>query len=172
MMDPVFEDWPDGAETVIAWLRLVYGAAEANPALWRLLDDPLRLSLAQGWVLHQTRNIDEDLAEELAADDSGSPQFDSMMGDLVDHWRKVYVALRDEIGILHHINIVGVDMELVVLTGPEHIGPAQGEAPIPAHCFVVRFEDDEWRIAALARRLPVPGWPPTEEIIPGLSIDG
>jgi len=170
MTDPVFDICPDGANTVIAWLGLVYGAADADLTLWRMLDDPLRLSLAQGWVLHQTKNVDEDLAEDLAADDSNNPEFNLMLEALVEHWRRVYVALSGEIGILQQTNIVGVDMELVVLTGPEYIGPVRG--PMPAHCFVVRFEDDEWRIAALARRLPVPGWPPTEQVIPGLGVDG
>jgi hypothetical protein len=170
MMDPVSDGCPDGAGTVVAWLKLVYGAVDTDLTLWRMLDDPLRLSLAQGWVLHQMKNIDEDLAEDLAADDSDNTEFNSMLGALVEHWRGVYVALNGELGILHQINIVGVDMELVVLTGPEHIGYVQG--PMPAHCFVVRFEDDEWKIAALARRLPVPGWPPTEQVIPGLGIDG
>lgn len=172
MTDPVAGGWPDGADTVIAWLRLVHGAGDADLAVWRMLDDPLRLSLAQGWVLRQTRNVDEDFAEDLAADDSDNPKFNLMLGALVEHWRRVYVALRGEIGVLYQINIVGVDMELVVLTGPEHIGHMQEAVQIPAHCFVVRFEDDEWRIAALARRLPVPGWPPTEQVIPGLGIDG
>jgi hypothetical protein len=170
MMNPASDGCPDGADTVIAWLRLVYGAVDADLTLWQMLDDPLRLSLVQGWVLHQTKNIDEDLAEDLAADDSDNPKFNLMLGALVEHWRRVYVALSGEIGILDQINVVGVDMELVVLTAPEHIGHVQG--PMPVHCFVVRFEDDEWRIAALARRLPVPGWPPTEQVIPGLGVDG
>jgi hypothetical protein len=170
MMDPVSDSCPDGADIVIAWLGLVHGAVDTDLALWRMLDDPLRLSLTQGWVLHQTKNVDEDLAEDLAADDSDNPKFNLMLEALTEHWRRVYTALSGEIGVLHQINIVGVDMELVVLTGPEYIGLAQG--PIPAHCFVVRFEDDEWRIAALARRLPVPGWPPTEQVIPGLGVDG
>jgi hypothetical protein len=61
-------------------------------------------------------------------------------------------------------------MELVVLTAPDHIGWYPKGAQIPAHTFITRLEADDWLIAALSRRLPVPGWPPIEEVIPGLSV--
>lgn len=162
---------PSGAETVIEWLALVHASKCEDPALWRMLDDPLRLALTQGWVLHNGGDTDDDLAEALADEDSNGPQFESMINALIQHWQHVYAALREEIGILQQSHIVGVDMELIVLTGPEYIGEVQAGS-VSAHCFVVRYEDEEWRIAALARRLPVPGWPPREEVIPGLSIDG
>jgi hypothetical protein len=120
--------------------------------------------------LHTCGKPDDDLAEDLAADDSDSPHFATMSEEMVSRWRNSYRVLRAEIGVLCQVNIVGVDMELVVLTGPEYIGTAR-ENPILAHCFIVRFEDDEWKIAALARRLPVPGWPPKEHAVPGLGID-
>jgi len=163
---------PNGAETVVKWLRLMQGSSSNGPALWGMLDDPLRLALAQGWVLYASDEADDDLAEALADEDSTGPEFDAMIEALIQHWQNVYVALREEIGILRQTDIVGVDMELIVLTGPEYIGEARTNISIPAHCFVVRYEDEEWRIAALARRLPVPGWPPTEEVIPGLGVDG
>lgn len=166
------ECWPSGAQTVIKWLRLMHRPDSNGQALWRMLDDPLRLALAQGWVLYVGDDTDDDLAEDLADEDSNCPRFDAMIDSLVQRWQNVYIALRDDIGVLRRTSIVGVDMELIILTGPEYIGEARTNVTIPAHCFVVRYEDEEWRIAALARRLPVPGWPPTEEVIPGLGVDG
>lgn len=64
---------------------------------------------------------------------------------------------------------VGVDMELVILTEPQHIGYVEANTPMMAHSFIVRRRDHDWVIAALARRLPIPGWPPTEQDISGLD---
>jgi hypothetical protein len=57
---------------------------------------------------------------------------------------------------------VAPDLEKVIITGPEHVGEFEAGAQIPAHTFITRFDGEMWIIAALARRLPVPGWPPTE----------
>jgi EAL domain-containing protein (putative c-di-GMP-specific phosphodiesterase class I) len=97
-----------------------------------------------------------------------SDRFDEMLGDLIDHWQRVYVVLEDGAGVLDQVNLVSVDMELVVLTGPEHIGSFSAGASIPCHSFITRLVDNTWVISALARRLPVPGWPPSERVVEGL----
>lgn len=66
--------------------------------------------------------------------------------------------------------MAGAGLELVVLTGPEHVGEVQAAGPVPAHSFITRLaEGGDWVIASLARRLPVPGWPPAEQEIPYLE---
>jgi hypothetical protein len=162
---------PGGHETVTRWISLVHGVA-TNADLWTCLDDRLRLTLAQGWLLATIGHPDEDLAEDLAADDSDHELFDAMLSDLVVHWRAVYRALKEGSGLSDRTRLVGAGMELVVLTDPEHVGVIEADTAIPAHCFITRLEADTWLIAALARRLPVPGWPPREEVVLGLGIDG
>lgn len=161
---------PGGHETVFRWVSLVH-SDNVNAEVWSCLDDRLRLALAQGWLLSTVDHPDEDLAEELAADDSDHELFNAMLIDLVTHWRAVYSGLKDGSGLWAQPTLVGAAMELVVLTSPEYVGTITARSAIPAHSFITRLEADTWFIAALARRLPVPGWPPTEEAVQGLGID-
>jgi len=113
---------------------------------------------------------DDDLAEDLADDETNNPQFTTMLEFLVDRWRTVYADLQGEFGVFDRAFIVGVDMELIILAGTEYIGEVPAGTPIPGHCFIIRFENDAWKIAALARRIPIPGWPPSEQVVPGLEF--
>lgn len=108
---------PGGVEVIGQWLEALYGD-EPGRSLWTTLDDRLRLAFAQGWVFGRLNESDDDLAEDLAADDSDNLLFEEMLAG-----------------------------------------------------FITRLEADTWLIAALARRLPVPGWPPAEMTVPGLHID-
>jgi GNAT superfamily N-acetyltransferase len=159
---------PGGLAAVFAWLEAVR-AEETSPVLWLLLDEPMRLALAQGWIMHRSetdpdiaRRDRDDLAFALAPRDSRHPFVARMLTDLHHHWRDVYAGIAADFSVLHHVNPVGPDMELVVLAGPEHIGPVKAGVAIPAHRFITRLIGDTWVIAANAARLPQPGWPPTE----------
>lgn len=161
---------PSGVDTITCWVRLVREGGSSR-SLWTTLDDRLRLALAQGWVLHVLGGPDDDVAEDLADEDTDNPHFPAMIDFFVRRWQSVYAILKGRFGVFERSYLVGVDMELIVLTGPEHIGVVKADMEIPAHCFIIRFENDEWKIAALARRLPVPGWPPTEQDVSALMID-
>jgi hypothetical protein len=160
---------PGGVSIIAEWIDEVFCQAP-RMRLWTALDDRLRLALAQGWILSTQGQPDDDLAEELAADDSTDRSFPAMVDDLRARWRSVYSTLRNGMGLWDHVNLVGADLELVVVTAPECIGDYPEGGEIPAHSFITRLEADDWYIAALARRLPVPGWPPGEEVVPGLGI--
>jgi hypothetical protein len=153
---------PDGIDAITSWVRTLHEGGSPR-SLWTALDDGLRLALAQGWVLYALGEPNDDVAEDLADEDTDNAQFPLMLGQFANRWRSVYAILKGQFGVLEQSYLVGVDMELVVLTGPEHIGPIRADVSLPAHCFIIRFENDEWKIAALARRLPVPGWPPAEQ---------
>jgi hypothetical protein len=169
MSDP-FESAPAGLDVVNDWVAELYGPSPGR-GLWTSLDDPLRLALAQGWVLYTIGHPDQAMAEALAQPDSDHPGFEAMLDALVQQWQSIYQALSRGSGVLHRTMVVGVNMELVVLTSPEYIGKYAAGAQIPAHSFITSLTDrGEWIIAALARRLPVPGWPPTEAVIPNLEI--
>jgi len=77
--------------------------------------------------------------------------------------REVYADLGEAPALVDVTDLVGMDTELVVITAEDFVSDYPAGAHIPAHCFVTRLTDDEWRIAADARRMPVPGWPPTEK---------
>jgi hypothetical protein len=93
-----------------------------------------------------------------------------MMEQHVNHWRQVYASLAAGVAYLGGPEIVGPNMEFVALFEPYYAG--EPDEPTPGHSFIVRHVNGEWLIAANARRLPVPGWPPSEETIPGLRADG
>lgn len=167
-----------GTATVFEWLERI---AEPDPPveiIWDSLDDPLRLALAQGWLLHaQVVTVDDperdEHAQALSARGSTHPLFETLFADLVAHFHHAYRDIDGKPALVGHTETVGVGLELIVFTTDE-VGEAyNGEGPLPAHTFITRhLGDNEWVIAANARRLPLPGWPPSEQTIPGLEIDG
>jgi hypothetical protein len=112
---------PGGLGAVSSWVEELFGWTPGS-GLWTSLDDTLRLALAQGWILTVDGGRDDELAEPLSHRYPQSDRFDEMLGDLIDHWQQVYVVLEDGAGVLDQVNLVSVDMELVVLTGPERLG--------------------------------------------------
>lgn len=75
-------------------------------------------------------------------------------------------------GVVNQVNTVAPDMEAVVITGPEHVGRFEAGEHILAHTFITRLVGEVWVIAATARRLPQPGWPPTERDVSAFSVAG
>jgi hypothetical protein len=166
---------PGGVEVVTEWVDTLYGSSSYDK-LWTSLDAPLRLALAQGWVMWiessnpelVSRDEREATATQLASENSDHRLFREFQRALIDRWRVVYSMLEPGYGILAQTNIVGVQLELVVLTALEHVGKVEAAQQIPVHSFITRLDGSNWTIAALARRLPVPGWPPPEATVPGL----
>jgi hypothetical protein len=161
---------PGGLATVLDWAAELHGDTPGWH-LWAALDEPLRLALAQAWILNTSGHRDDRRATALTEPHPSSPDAQDMLDWHIAHWRQVYDLLAGEFGIWGAPTLVGVDMELVVLVEPQHTGYVEAGTPMAAHSFIVRLRDREWVIAALARRLPVPGWPPTSQEIPGLGLD-
>ncbi|QFZ22736.1 hypothetical protein [Saccharothrix syringae] len=163
---------PGGLATVLDWAAELHGD-EPGWHLWAVLDGPLRLALAQAWVLNTAGRVDDRRAATLAEANPDSSDAESMLDWYIAHWRRVYDMLAGDFGVFGAPTLVGVDMELVVLVESQHVGYVEaGGPPMAGHSFIVKLRDNDWVIAALSRRLPVPGWPPTEEEIPGLGLDG
>jgi len=167
-----------GTELVFEWLTRI---AETNPPvelIWGSLDDPLRLCMVQSWLLGTGEVTADDPrsdagAKQLSARESTHPLFERFYRWLVAHYQHVYRAIDGKPCIVGMTETVGVDLELIAFGSKEYVGSyGPGEA-FPAHSFITRHVGEgRWVIAANARRMPVPGWPPTEQILPGLSIDG
>ena len=167
-----------GTALVFDWLTHV---AEPNPPvelIWGSLDAPLRLANAQSWLLGTGHvGADDPLrdteAELLSALASTHPLFEEFYHWLVAHYQHVYRAIDGKPCLVGATETVGVDLELVMFASEEHVGPYEAGVPLPVHTFITRHVGDgKWVIAANARRMPVPGWPPTEQVLPGLLIDG
>lgn len=162
-----------GTQLVFAWLEEVV-APKPGMLFWSALDQPLRLALTQAWMMNCGHDVASDRnvsAQQLSEVVSTHPLFAQMLADTITQMRSVYADLDGRPALVGVTDLVALDMELVVLTSNEFAGDYPGGASIPAHCFITRLVEGEWRIAATARRIPIPGWPPTEAIVPGLSVD-
>lgn len=92
---------------------------------------------------------------------------------LIARYQHVYREIDGKPCLVGATETVGVDLELVMFASEEHVGPYEAGKPLPVHTFITRHAGNGvWVIAANARRMPVPGWPPTEQVLPGLLIDG
>lgn len=167
-----------GTALVFEWLTRL---AEPNPPvelIWGSLDQPLRLANAQSWLLGAGEVRADDpqrdvQAEQLSARESTHPLFDEFYRSLVAHYQGVYSAVDGKPCLVGTTETVGVDLELIMFSSEEHVGPYEPGEPLAAHSFITRHVGEGgWVIAANARRMPVPGWPPTEQTLSGLLIDG
>ncbi|MDT0261446.1 PIN domain-containing protein [Jatrophihabitans lederbergiae] len=110
-----------GTGMVFEWLERI---AEPDPPVeivWDSVDDPLRLSLAQGWLLGTEVVTLEDPdrdghAEALSARGSTHPLFDTFYADLVAHFQQVYSDIDGNPALVGHTETVGVGLELIVFT--------------------------------------------------------
>jgi predicted nucleic acid-binding protein len=167
-----------GTAVVFEWLTRIAEASPAVELIWGSLDDPLRLCMAQSWLLGSAEVTADDpqrdaQAEQLSARKSTHPLFEQFYSWLVAHYQNVYSAIDGKPCLVGTTETVGVDLELIAFSSEEYVGSYKAREPFPAHSFITRHVGEgEWVIAANARRLPVPGWPPTEQVIPGLLIDG
>jgi predicted nucleic acid-binding protein len=167
-----------GTALVFEWLSRI---ADDNPPvelIWDSLDCPLRLAMVQSWLLwtgavtadHPHRDAE---ADQLSARQSTHPLFETFYSWLVEHCQDVYGAIDGKPCLVGTTETVGVDLELIVFSSEKYVGSYAPGEQIPAHSFITRHVGEgEWVIAANARRMPVPGWPPTEQVLPGLLIDG
>jgi hypothetical protein len=84
---------PDGVDAITSWARTLHEGG-SHRSLWTAFDDRLRLALAQGWVLHVLGEQDDDVAEDLADEDTDNTQFPAMLDQFANRWRSVYAILK------------------------------------------------------------------------------
>jgi predicted nucleic acid-binding protein len=167
-----------GTGLVFNWLTRIAAPNPPAEVIWGSLDTPVRLAMAQSWLLATSHVTTDDpqrdtVADQLSALPSTHPLFDEFYGWLVAHYQHVYRAIDGKPCLVGATETVGVDLELIMFASEEHVGPYEAGVPLPVHTFITRHVGDgQWVIAANARRMPVPGWPPTEQVLPGLLIDG
>jgi len=153
--------FPHSSDAVAFWLESL--RCRSGRDLWAVLDDDLRLAVAQEYVLDITGAPDDSMAAELSARDSWHPHFRRMVDGLVSRWRQTHRALAAPIAYPYRCVPVGCCLEVLVTHGQSPSGVAEPSL------FITRFgEDFGWCVAATNERLPVPGWPPTDWVIPQL----
>lgn len=156
-----------GTAVVYRWLTSLRDPDETE--LWSALDHNLRLCFAQGWLMTTGRDDPKKRNKRAASLARGDHKlFAKMVRDMVEHWRHAYRDMNFEPALIGATDLVGPDMELVMFTRDEFAGPYSAGARIPAHSFITHYVEGAWKIAATSRRLPVPGWPPTEQEVSGL----
>jgi predicted nucleic acid-binding protein len=167
-----------GTGLVFDWLTRIAEPSPPAEVIWGSLDAPLRLAMAQSWLLGTGHVTADDpqrdtVAEQLSAVVSSHPLFEEFYRWLVAHYQHVYRAIDGKPCLVGATETGGLDLELVMFASEEHAGPYEAGVSLPVHTFITRHVGDgEWVIAANARRMPVPGWPPTEQVLPRVLIDG
>ncbi|GAA3044438.1 hypothetical protein [Actinokineospora globicatena] len=162
---------PYSANVVSEWLDGLFDGTPVRQ-LWPLFSPSLRTIYAQQWLYLQGRDRNDGVVKALSLEDANGTLAQQMFSDYSAHWKSVYSDLSSGHAFWDKADLVGPDMEIVVAFARIHQGFYSAGKSLPAHSFIVIFDEGIWRIAALARRIPVPGWPPTEQIIPGLLGDG
>lgn len=157
------------AQAAGAWFGAIVDRADLAEA-WPLTDGPLRLALAQSWILSAAPEAavqDRDGTARAIAD--GPPPGWADFADWrVQRWRDH--TFRDFVtegwGLVSVPEVAGPDVEFV------RIAPGRDGRELPAGARVlvqtltVRLVDNVWLVAGIGRTLAVPGWPPTEETLP------
>ncbi|WP_454195791.1 hypothetical protein [Nocardia sp. Marseille-Q1738] len=136
-------------------------------AVWSIVDPPLRLAMAQRWILDNAAQFDADgydrdtVAAALAEENPDHPlwtHFERV------HVRSIKAAIPAVRGTGTNTRLLAPDVELLHIhdqAGREGSAWQPGEV---RHIFPIamRFDGDEWRVASLGTEsLPVPGWPPS-----------
>ena len=160
----------EAALLVHLWLDIVFGASDLAAA-WPLTDEPLRLALAQSWIVLEADRpevdaVDRDVLAALLAEPSqpAHPHWHEFAGWRVIRWREVlpeYVSVADLRGIVSGDRPLTADIEEVWVTQASESTVSEG-VKVEAQRFLVRHVDGVWLLAGIGGVLPIPGWPPTE----------
>ena len=163
------DDAPSSSlEAIASWAGKVHSGGDPRE-VWVPLDTDLRTTIAQSFLLGMNERPDDARAAALAARTSADPWFPDMLQRCARHWRRFYAFLAAGMPTASRSQPVGADMELTVVPTLAHSGAPDRGPAATSQAFITRLTDDRgWVIAALSHKLPVPGWPPTEWIVPHL----
>ena len=151
------------------WAHLVLDDGDLAAA-WPLTDRPLRLALAQAWILNgytgPLRDGKDALAEALA-DGTSHPLWWQLAGWRIHQWRTTTLAsLLPGFCLVTVPEMPAPDVALVRLAPAAGIDAMESGRPFEVQTLTMRLVDQAWLVAGVGRSLPVPGWPPSEQDVP------
>lgn len=173
--DEVQEFLGPGGPNEVAW-RWVHAASEGDhAALWRLMDDNLRLCRVQAWLWNNRDSISlsagtrDDTAAQLV---EGAPPdlWAAFTQSEADQYRSSVDWLSgQELGISLRRRRVGPDYEIVILLplGQHADGFVVREPSLARNSYPLLLHrvGGEFFVASATSAPPMPGWPPTWWII-------
>ncbi len=158
------------AEAGGAWFAAVVDRADLAET-WAFTDIPLRLALAQSWLVHTGRaatDQDRDGAAETLANVPGSREWTDFAEWRLARWRNGILKpfVDGGWGVVTIPEVVGPDLEFVRIALGGNARELQAGETVLAQTLTVRLIDGAWLVAGIGRTLAVPGWPPTEQELP------
>jgi hypothetical protein len=138
--------------------------------VWPLLDDPLRLAIAQRWIHAQGGHPAvapydrDDLVHDLTHPQCvAHPLWPTLCADVLGEFRRDLAGWdADRLGFMSRPRPVGPGYEVVVLGQGTEYRVIDHSQPMVMYPILMHLTDAGWRIArAGADTAPTPGWPPT-----------
>jgi hypothetical protein len=162
------------AAAVSAWVEAVMDHGDLRTG-WELTDPPLRLVLAQHWVLSRqdddevAREDRDDLAQALAAVPPHHPLWDRFAATRIRRWRQYWGSLSTRSwDVTDDVEPLSDDLVVVTLVERHRLlGWSRPGPPAVRRRFAVRHGPEGWVVAGLdGSALFRPGWPPTQVRLP------
>ena len=156
-----------------AWFSAVVDRSDLERA-WETTAWPFRLALAQAWLLATASSSEDEAGQgrdvRAATVASGPPGEDwaSFSAWRLERWRERTFRrfVEQGWGLVSLVEPVRPDVVLVRLgLGRDGRRIAPGERVV-AQALTMQLVDGRWMVAGVGRALAVPGWPPTEEVLP------
>lgn len=168
-------DYPNGGElspavaSACMWVQHAIADGQLEPA-WLLSDPDWRLLLAQIWMVAEGLDAIADRDAVAAAlakrDQPASPHWARFANWYVGHLATTHSQL-PRWGVLSTTEIAAPDVEVVTLVEEAVQGTiVVGQPEILVQRVTVRLGGagaGTWRVCALGRSIPHPGWPPTAD---------
>jgi len=162
----------DAMGLVFRWLVSVFDEGDL-PAVWHLVDDPLRLALAQSWLILEQDRAElsgeslDNVAREFTSEHPEHPLWPEFAHWRTVRWRSVLPRFVTDVssrGFVSTPALIGVDLEAVLVAEALHAGSLEFGAgePLEVQRFLVRHTTNGTRLAGIGGVLPIPGWPPSE----------
>lgn len=162
--------YPGGPiDAAFRWFSAVVGERDLRSA-WAITTDDLRLALAQSWLITTDRaDLGADARARAIAD--GDP---GALWDEFEQWRLTrWLTLtwtdvvEDGFSTYSEPEFAAPEICFVRFVPGQISAQVDSDSePMWMITFTLRYDAEGWRVAGIGRRLPVPGWPPTEVEVP------
>jgi hypothetical protein len=133
------------------------------------MDQPLRLALVQSWLLNAYTGPlrDKDVLAGVIAE-AGHPLWAKFAAWQVQRWHaEAFPLLLAGWGVVSIPEAAAPDIAFVGLTSAGGGPPVEAGQPLTVQTLTMRSVDQRWLLAGIGRTVAVPGWPPSEQTLPG-----